>query len=182
METRELHDFGTAKQILFDDFLVEDKCGFTLTMNPALRTEGPVIVADKPWETKGTTHSSVVTGVKDEPEMWYYSPDPDGNGHCMCYATSSDGIRGRSQNSVCSSSPATRTTTSSRGMLASMFVDPNDGPERRYKLIGDEGTGWGVTSVNCGGARFRYFTGELDTWEYHSVVGAHSPDGIHWTP
>ena len=62
-----------------------------------------------------------------------------------------------------------------------MFEDPHDVPERRYKLIGSDRSKWGVTSVNCGGARFRYFTGELETWEYQAVIGAHSPDGIHWT-
>ena len=182
METRELHDFGTAKQILFDDFLVEDKRGFVLTMNPAMRTEGPVIVADKPWETKGTTHSSVVTGVKDEHELWYYSSDPDGNAHVMCYATSSDGINWeKPELGLFEFGGNKNTNIVTRGMLATMFADPTAEPERRYKLIGDEGSGWGVTSVNCGGARFRYFTGELDTWEYHSVIGAHSPDGINWT-
>ncbi len=39
----------------------------------------------------------------------------------------------------------------------------------------------GFTSVNCGGARFRYYQGELDTWNYHGLDGAHSPDGMHWT-
>ena len=80
MQAQPLHTFGTQKQILFDDYLVEEKRGFTLTMNPAMRTEDPAIVPDKPWEAKGTTHSSVITGVKDVHELWYYAPDLDGNG------------------------------------------------------------------------------------------------------
>ena len=181
MQTQTLHEFGTQKQILFDDALVEDKRGFSLTMNPPSRTDAPVITADKPWDAKGVSHPSIVTGEKDVHEIWYYTSDPDGNGHIMCYATSTEGVtwekpelglfeyEGSKDNNIVS-----------RGKLISVFVDPTDKPERRYKWIGDEGTGWGVTSVNCGGARFRYFTGELDTWEYHSVVGGYSPDGINW--
>ena len=39
--------FGTAKQLLFDDALVEAKEGFTTTMNPATRTNTPVLSTRK---------------------------------------------------------------------------------------------------------------------------------------
>ena len=182
MQTQTPHDFGTAKQILFDDALVADKRGFTLTMNPPQRTDAPVITADKPWEVKGVNHTSIVTGGKDEYELWYYSSNPDGNGHVMCYATSTDGVTWeKPELGLFEYDGSKDNNIVTRGMLAAVFVDPSDKPERRYKMIGDEGSGWGVTSVNCGGARFRYFTGELETWEYHSVIGGYSPDGINWT-
>ena len=66
MQPQSPRTFGTQKQILFDDALVDDKRGFTLTMNPALRTESPVVVADKPWETGGVHLASIVSGEKSE--------------------------------------------------------------------------------------------------------------------
>ena len=182
MDAQPSHVFGTEKQILFDDALVEDKRGFTLAMNPAIRTEAPALTPDKPWEVKGLSMPSIVSDDGDGHKMWYYSPDPDGNGHVLCHATSTDGLvwekpdlgveefKGSKDNNIVS-----------RGIHGDVFADPHDAPERRYKLIGGDGSRWGVTSVNCGGARFRYFTGKLETWEYGAVAGAHSPDGIHWT-
>ena len=182
MQPQSSRTFGTQKQILFDDALVDDKRGFTLTMNPAIRTESPVVVADKPWETGGVHLGSIVSGEKSEHEMWYHSGDPDGDGSVLCYATSADGIawekpelglfefEGSKQNNIVA-----------RGLLAGVFADPHDSPERRYKLISRGRSPWGFTSVNCGGARFRYYQGKLDTWNYHGLDGAHSPDGMHWT-
>ena len=47
MQTQTLNEFATQKQILFDDALVEDKRGFSLTMNPPSRTDAPVITAER---------------------------------------------------------------------------------------------------------------------------------------
>ena len=182
MQTRPPHAFGTQKQILFDDALVQDKRGFTLTMNPAIRTESPVVVADRAWETGGIHLASVVSGVKREHEMWYHSGDPDGEGAVLCYATSTDGITWEKPAlGVTEYEGSKENNIVARGLLAGVFVDPHDSPERRYKLISRGRSNWGFTSVNCGGARFRYYEGELDTWEYHGLDGAHSPDGIDWT-
>jgi len=53
-------DVGTNKYLLFDDALTEDKRGFVLTMNPAVRDEEPVVAPDRPWEARGISASSVV--------------------------------------------------------------------------------------------------------------------------
>jgi len=45
-----LLDVGTRKYLMFDDALTEEKKGFVLTMNPAVRSEQPVILPDRPWE------------------------------------------------------------------------------------------------------------------------------------
>ena len=183
MDAQPLHDFGTEKQILFDDDLVEEKRGFTLAINPPQRSEHPALLPDKPWDAGGVSHSSVVVGENGEHKMWYYGVAPERKSHAMCYATSADGVtwekpelglfeyEGSKQNNIV----APR-------IHAGVFEDPHEAPERRYKMIGSDGSKWGITSVNCGGARFRYFKGELETWDYQAVVGSHSPDGIHWTP
>ena len=173
---------GTQKQILFDDALVEDKRGFASTMNPAIRTEAPVIVTDRRWETGSLHLGSVVSGVKDAHEMWYHSGDPDGSGSVLCYATSADGIAWeKPELGLFEYDGSKANNIVARGLPSSVFADPHDSDERRYKLISTGRSPWGHTSVNCGGARFRHYQGELDTWEYHGIDGAHSPDGIRWT-
>ena len=82
---------GTAKQLLFDDALVEAKEGFTTTMNPATRTDTPVIAPERPWEQRGCSNPSVILdeGIY---KMWYSATGEDGTPR-DCYATSTDGIR-----------------------------------------------------------------------------------------
>ncbi|MCY3760216.1 MAG: hypothetical protein OXH50_03115, partial [Gemmatimonadetes bacterium] len=182
MESQLLHDFGTEKQILFDDALVADNRGFHLTMNPAVRAEQPAVVADRPWEAGGASQPSVAACADDRHRMWYYSTEGRGGSQLLCYAESADGVEWEKPDlGVCEYEGSTKNNIAARGIHAGVFEDPHDVPERRYKLIGSDGTKWGVTSVNCGGARFRYFKGELETWEYQGIIGAHSPDGIHWT-
>ena len=182
METQPLHEFGTEKQILFDDALVADNRGFQLTMNPAVRAEQPAVVADRPWEAGGASQPSVAACADGRHRMWYYSTEGRGGSQLLCYAESADGVEWEKPDlGVCEYEGSTKNNIAARGIHAGVFEDPHDVPERRYKLIGSDGTKWGVTSVNCGGARFRYYTGELETWEYQGVTGAHSPDGIHWT-
>ena len=182
MESQHLHDFGTEKQILFDDALVADNRGFQPTLNPAARAEQPAVVADRPWEAGGVSQPSVAAGADGRQRMWYYTTEGRGGSQLLCYAESADGVEWeKPELGVCEYEGSTQNNIAARGIHAGVFEDPHDVPERRYKLIGSDGTKWGVTSVNCGGARFRYYTGELETWDYQGVIGAHSPDGIHWT-
>ena len=174
--------FGTENQLLFNDELVADKLGFTLTLNLPVRGETPALEPEKEWEVRGVHLPSVVT-MQDGVHRMYYSAGDDEGDRAFCCATSTDGIhwerpvlglveyRGNKNNNILH-----------KGTMGSVFLDPNAVPEERYKLIGQDGSRWGVTSVNCGGARFRYYKRELVTWEYGAIIGAHSPDGIHWTP
>ena len=61
--------------------------------------------------------------------------------------------------------------------LDTFCVQKNSHP----KLIGSDERTWGHTSVNCGGARFRYDEEGIETWEYRTITGSHSPDGMRWT-
>ncbi|MBM4048249.1 MAG: hypothetical protein FJ279_24360, partial [Planctomycetes bacterium] len=71
--SREPLNVGSRKYLLFDDTLSERKTGFTLTLNPAVRGQGPVIAPDKSWEIGticGDSNASVVDdgGVY---RLWY---------------------------------------------------------------------------------------------------------------
>lgn len=71
-------DVGKSKQLLFDDALTEEKAGFTLTMNPAIRTDEPVLLADRPWEVEGLHGDSNLTVMEDEGlyNLWYVANAP----------------------------------------------------------------------------------------------------------
>ena len=172
--------FGTDNQLLFDDALVEDKLGFVLTLNQPERAEAPALEPERPWETRGIHASSVVEG-EDGTHLMYYGATGE-DGRSLCYATSPDGVAWERPNlGIVEYGGNTDNNLVLKGTTGSVFRDPKAPAEARYKLIGEDRTPWGVTSVNCGGARFRYFKEELETWKYTSIIGAHSPDGIHWT-
>ena len=170
---------GTDNQLLFDDALVAHKSGFTPTLNPPVRAEAPALRPERPWEARGVHHASVV-GVPDGYRLYYSTTAADGS-RSLCVAMSEDGVEWhRPDLGVVEHAGSSATNIVMSPATGSVFVDPVAPPAERFKFIGEDGTKWGVTSVNCGGARFRYFKGKLDTWAYPAVVGACSPDGIVW--
>ena len=176
----DVRSFGTENQLLFDDALVEDKLGFTLTLNQPSRAELPALLPETPWESKGVHASSVVEGEDGVHRLYYGATGEDGRS--ICLATSTNGVDWeRPSIGLVEYGGNKDNNLLIRGFTGSVFVDPNGSADARYKLIGEDRTPWGVTSVNCGGARFRYFKEELDTWAYTGVMGAYSADGIHWS-
>ena len=172
---------GTAKQLLFDDTLVEAKEGFTTTMNPATRSNAPMLMPEKPWESHGCSNPTVMLdeGVY---KMWYSANGEDGIPR-DCYATSTDGIHWERPNLGLIDYQGSRENNIISLDLnhECIFKDPSDEPERRFKSISGGGK-YDYVSAYGGGARFRYDENPPDTWHYGSVAGAYSPDGIHWTP
>ena len=172
---------GTAKQLLFDDALVEAKEGFTTTMNPATRTNTPALAFEKPWESHGCSNPTVMLdeGVY---KMWYSANGEDGVPR-DCYATSTDGIHWKRPNIGLIDYQGSRENNIISLNLnhGSIFKDPSAEPEQRFKCILGAGK-YDYVSVYGGGARFRYDENPPDTWHYGSVGGLYSPDGIHWTP
>ena len=172
---------GTAKQLLFDDALVEAKEGFTTTMNPATRTNTPALAPEKPWESHGCSNPTVMLdeGIY---KMWYSANGEDGVPR-DCYATSTDGIHWKRPNIGLIDYQGSRENSIISLNLnhGSIFKDPSAEPERRFKCILGAGK-YDYVSVYGGGARFRYDENPPETWHYGSVGGLYSPDGIHWTP
>ena len=172
---------GIKKQLLFDDALVEAKEGFTTTMNPATRTNTPVLAPEKPWESRGCSNPTVMLdeGVY---KMWYSANGEDGTPR-DCYATSTDGIHWERPNLGLMDYQGSRENNIISLDLnhGSIFKDPSAEPERRFKCILGAGK-YDYVAVYGGGARFRYDEIPPETWHYGSVGGLYSPDGIHWTP
>ena len=172
---------GTAKQLLFDDALVEAKEGFVTTMNPAARNNTPALAPEKPWESHGCSNPTVILdeGVY---KMWYSANGEDGTPR-DCYATSTDGIHWERPNLGLIEYQGSRENNIISLDLnhGSIFKDPSAKPERRFKCILGAGK-YDYVSVYGGGARFRYDENPPETWHYGSVGGLYSPDGIHWTP
>jgi hypothetical protein len=169
---------GTAKQLLFDDALIEAKEGFTTTMNPAMRSNTPVLTSEKSWERHGC---SCPTVMLDEGiyKMWYTANGEDGVAR-ECYATSTDGIHWERPNLGLIDYQGSRNNNIIPLRHETIFKDPSAEPERRFKSISGGGK-YDYVAVYGGGARFRYDENPPETWHYGSVAGAYSPDGIHWT-
>ena len=184
--------FGLSKQLLFDDAFIADRGGFAPTMNPAVRNGEPVLVPERPWEERGFFFCPTVLSDGDGYRMWYGATGDDGVSR-LCCAVSADGVRwerpdiglvaygGRATNIVGIDYP----DGSNRGIDfihgGSVFRDPVDRPERRYKMIFGGGP-YAFTSMSPGGARFRYEkTTQPVQWRYPGVAGAYSADGLRWT-
>ena len=66
-------DTGLRKYLFFDDVLTQEKKGFVLSLNPAIRTDNPVLLPDKPWEAGGIIGDSNISIIEDDGvyKLWY---------------------------------------------------------------------------------------------------------------
>lgn len=132
--------------------------GIELNFHQAQIDPTPVIIADKPWESKML--GFYASFIEDDGMLrcWY---SPAGNGfHGLCYAESDNGVDWRkpdlglvefngSKNNNC-------LAISAHGH--DIFKDPSAPANERYKM------------VSC------YWSGDS-----RNVIGAVSPDGLNWT-
>lgn len=174
---------GTGRQLLVDDYLVEDRFAVRRRVRPPLRfPRNPVLWADRPWETMGVMCPNVIYDSERRVfRMWYnsgsiaafyaalggtghYDPAVHGYAGFTCYAESEDGVTWRKPvlgiigNGDCSDTNIVFTGNAGAG-AGQVFLDPREADAaRRYKM------------VYC---------------ELQPVRGtcmAFSPDGLHWTP
>ncbi len=128
---------GTARQLFFDDLLIESSKGITFTMNPPLRTGYIVLKADAPWEKAlngqiGPYCSMIKEGNKIR--LWY---DVRFGGTVqVAYAESIDGIHftkpivgrysldGSKENNI---------VIPNRIGGSSVWIDPNATPNKKYR-------------------------------------------------
>ena len=172
-------NLGLEKQLLFDDSLIESKQGFKTTMNPAIRTDEPVLEPQMGWERYGCFAPTVLEhGGKYH--MWYGARGEDKVSR-LCYATSEDGVRWLRPSLGLYEYKGSKNTNIVFPHDGSVFMDPTAAPAKRFKMIGGWRNKYPYKNVYDGGARFRYMDPAPATWHYAAVSGAHSPDGVHWT-
>lgn len=152
------HPLGLTRHLFIDEFLIAEKKGVTLCVNPPQRKE-LVIIADKPWERGGiTSYCNVFWDTIAREYRLYYVPveldsDPI---FCLALATSKDGIHWDKPNL---SAVAWRGSKANNIVIdgqreGTVMIDPNGTPQRRYVFLSSEPR-----------LRTRLFT---------------SPDGVHW--
>ena len=201
MKTQSPLNVGTRKYLLFDDALVDEKEGFTLTMNPGVRSAEPVVIPDRPWERGGIVGDSSAAVVEDEGiyRLWYGVATPEENVKprkvlsademealdrkslldylsndqwMLCYAESKDGIHWEKP---------------------SLRIHSLDGSKKNNIVM--KGGGGGCTVfrdpdappreryklIYGGGPKMIHHNQGLPPYPgYHAVHGAASADGIHW--
>ncbi len=192
---------GSKKILLFDDALTEEKKGFVLTMNPAVRTEEPVIVPDKPWERGGIQGDSSASVVEDDGlyKLWYAMATPEElvkrkrylslakmkaldkkelldylseARYMLCYAVSKDGIHWEKPN---------------------VGIHELDGSKKNNIVMIEGGGGSTVFKdptappsqkykvIFGGGVPLIHHNQGVPPYPgYHAIHGAASADGIHW--
>ncbi|MCD6221155.1 hypothetical protein J7K25_03230 [bacterium] len=190
-------DTGLRKYLFFDDVLTQEKKGFVLSLNPAIRTDNPVLLPDKPWEAGGIIGDSNISIIEDDGvyKLWYVvrgHKKSDISGaeikgfddktladylsqarYMLCYAISKDGINWEKPNlGIFEYEGSKRNNIVFAARLGcTVFKDPTAPAEERYKMI------YG------GGPRLPHvhLKDNIPTKNiYHAIYGATSPDGIHW--
>ncbi len=151
---------GDSKQLFIDRRFIADCENVTLTMNPAQKLGIVLNSKDVPWE-RGT--GGYFRVIEDGGKFKLYYGAFLETGHGLCYAESDDGLHwnrpalglveigGRRDNNVLYPDDA---------IDATIMIDPEDAPERRYKLF--------RSLVTQDPARA-------------GVYASYSPDGIHFT-
>ena len=86
---------GSQKQLFMDDRFIDRSENVDLTMNPAYMSEEPILMPDRPWETRIGGYNTVIK-EGDRFRMWYdFTPpedDPSGITRGVAYAESTDGV------------------------------------------------------------------------------------------
>jgi len=152
--------------------------GVRLVAQPAERV-GPVIAGERPWDTTGI---AVTTLIKDGDRYraWGTCSGPAGGG--FCYFESADGMTWERPElgQVQVDGQPTNLIDFAEGTV---FIDPSVPPETRYKWVQLDGMSFEEYDA------FR--AAHPDRWEprarrddvghAYSIIGATSPDGLHWT-
>ena len=138
---------GSAKQLLFDERFMAESENVKIVMNQPKKL-GPVLKPDKRWEDFRFTSYFTVLQEGDLCRMYYscFSEDQwnydevEGTWRdyaVLCYAESDDGIHWRNPNlGIVEYNGSKDNNILARSIVdGTVFIDPKDVPERRYKLL-----------------------------------------------
>ena len=161
-----------GRQLLVDDFLIEDTT-LTRTFHSAeYHAVNPVLAADQPWETAGESNAAYPYsgGVWYDPTdglftIWYVAGNEGWITYWFGYATSTDGVHW--------DKPSLHDIEGRRDELAGTNIVLDITQH-------DSSTIWLDHAAADSDARFKYFATERhdDGWHYTYRT---SGDGIHWS-
>jgi len=152
---------GSQKQLFFDDRFIAESENVRIVMNQP-RKLGPVLKPDSRWEDFRFTSYFTVVQEGDLCRMYYscFSEDQWNFAEAevtwrdyafLCYAESKDGIHWHKPNlGIVEYDGSTDNNILARSIVdGTVFIDPNDVPERRYKLIHTVGPHQGGLRISC---------------------------------
>jgi hypothetical protein len=152
---------GSQKQLFFDDRFIAESENVRIVMNQP-RKLGPVLKPDSRWEDFRFTSYFTVVQDGDLCRMYYscFSEDQWNFAEAevtwrdyafLCYAESKDGIHWHKPNlGIVEYDGSTDNNILARSIVdGTVFIDPNDVPERRYKLIHTVGPHQGGLRISC---------------------------------
>ena len=150
-----------GRQLLVDDFLIENMTLTRTFHRPAFHEANPVLRPDRPWETGSKSHSAMVysDGVWYDDrdgtmKMWYR----DGKG-ATCLATSTDGVRWKKP-----------------------VHDVVPGTNIVSQAPRDASTVWLDHAARDPNERFKMFRASWQTKIGFTLRMHMSSDGVHWGP
>lgn len=173
-------DVGDRKQLFIDRRFIAADDHVTLIMNPAQKLGIVLDSTDAPWELgTGGFFRVIEDGGKFK---MYYGAFTEA-GKSLCYAESSDGlrwtkpslglvtVRGNKNNNLIYPDNA---------IDATIMVDPNDAPERRYKLFrsnlsNDQNQAGIYASYSADGIHFKEAGRVFPMWPETSIIADWDP-------
>lgn len=125
---------GSWKQLFIDDYLIDYSKNVSIKINPPVKA-GPVLRADKPWESFRVGAYGTVLEVDGEYRMYYDAIDDDDKvWHCL--AISKDGIHWEKPNlSLVEYKGSKDNNILPLAPCGTVFIDPHDVPGRRFKYV-----------------------------------------------
>lgn len=159
---------GDRRQVFVDHTFLADATNVTLIVHPPRKSGEMTVQPDRPWESGGIGPYSSVLHDGTMYRMWYHAMDSFqwDTGHtngCICYATSTDGIRwekpdlglveyqGSRRNNIVFGHGAHGVILGQDGGM--VFLDPTAPATERFRLVcrfGPEGEGLRVYSSGDG--------------------------------
>lgn len=151
------------KQLLFDDFLLDQRSGLTFAMHPPVK-RGPVILPELPAERGRIGFYGSVLEADGRLLMWYWAQTPYRDGTWqkgLALATSEDGVRWHKPELGLVVREGSKANNLVTAFGDTVSLNPLGPPEERFVLLQ---------------ARSH------DDRAKGGVYLSFSPDGIHWRP
>ncbi len=171
----------SSPQLFIDDMLIEYSREVSLKINPPLKA-GPVLLADRPWESYRIGAYGTIMKDGNICKMWYDAIDKNRNIH-HCYAVSDDGVNWKKHNlNLVEYHGSKDNNILPLPPCGTVFIDPIAPPGQRYKYV-TYGHGAEVGSIAQYGMRIWWSEDGL-RWQsnenYALPLNADSQNQVFW--